>query len=129
MEGELMPNKPQRPCNKPGCRELTTEGYCPGHKRDVDRYYNKHVRDQKAKEFYNSVEWRRAREAAIARDNGLCQHCLKDKRITPAYMVHHIVSLKEDWSLRLKLDNLVSICNPCHNKIHKVRETGGKGSA
>ncbi|WP_250540588.1 HNH endonuclease, partial [Bacillus subtilis] len=30
--------------------------------------------------------------------------------------------VKEDWAKRLDLDNLVSLCNACHNKVH-----GGKG--
>ncbi|MFS1513957.1 HNH endonuclease [Chengkuizengella sp. SCS-71B] len=31
-------------------------------------------------------------------------------------MVDHITPIKEDWSLRLDLCNLQSLCHCCHNK-------------
>lgn len=80
------------------------------------RYYDKYQRNQASKAFYNSAAWQKAREQALVRDNYLCQHCLKVKRITPADMVHHIVALLDDWSKSLDLDNLLSMCNPCHTK-------------
>ncbi|PAE58568.1 HNH endonuclease, partial [Bacillus licheniformis] len=39
----------------------------------------------------------------------------------PADMVHHIVEVKQDWSKRLDLSNLESLCNACHNKVHGNR--------
>ncbi len=33
--------------------------------------------------------------------------------------VHHIEELKEDWSRRFDKDNLISLCESCHQKIHK----------
>ncbi|TWK49239.1 hypothetical protein CHCC20347_1522 [Bacillus paralicheniformis] len=36
-------------------------------------------------------------------------------------MVHHIVEVKQDWSKRLDLSNLESLCNACHNKVHGDR--------
>lgn len=113
-----MPTKPLRPCNKPGCRELTSDGYCDTHRRDSNRYYDQHIRDKKATEFYHSLEWQRARKAVLIRDHGLCQHCLKDNRVTTADMVHHIKPLKTHWILRVVLSNLISLCNACHNKVH-----------
>ncbi|MFS1513428.1 HNH endonuclease [Chengkuizengella sp. SCS-71B] len=50
------------------------------------------------------------------RDRHLCQHCLKQKKITRSDMVDHITPIKEDWSLRLDLINLQSLCHSCHNK-------------
>lgn len=119
-----MPTKPKRPCSYPRCPNLTQGRYCEQHKHkeqqsnaDRHRYYDEHIRDQKAREFYHSKEWQRVRQAALMRDNYLCQHCLRNNRITPANIVHHIVEVKKDWSKRLDLNNLVSLCNSCHNKI------------
>lgn len=115
-----MPIKPKRPCSKPGCPELTIERYCVKHKHKVtenNRHYDRHVRDKKTVAFYHSIEWQRVREQALIRDYGLCQHCLRDKRITMADMVHHIQEVKKAWHLRLTLSNLLSLCNACHNKV------------
>jgi 5-methylcytosine-specific restriction protein A len=119
-----MPSRPLKPCLVTGCPNLTQGRYCDKHKgkeqqskAERHRYYDEHMRDQQAREFYHSKEWERVRLAALARDNFLCQHCLRNNRITPADMVHHIIEIKRDWSKRLDLDNLISLCNSCHNKI------------
>lgn len=67
--------------------------------------------------FYGTARWKRAREAALRRDLYLCQDCLPN-RLTPATMVHHIVPLEQDRSLATELDNLVSLCDACHNRRH-----------
>ncbi|MFJ5625435.1 HNH endonuclease [Peribacillus loiseleuriae] len=48
------------------------------------------------------------------RDHGLCQHCLKDKRLIYADMVDHIIPIKIAWHLRVFLKNLQCLCNGCH---------------
>lgn len=116
-----MPSKPKKPCAQFGCPNLTTERYCENHQDKVQqerRYYDQHIRDKQATSFYHSVEWKRAREQALMRDHGLCQHCLKEKRITQADMVHHIKEVQTHWEMRLVLSNLLSLCNSCHNKVH-----------
>ncbi|WP_438800582.1 HNH endonuclease [Bacillus cereus] len=50
------------------------------------------------------------------RDKGLCLHCKNNRKITVADMVDHIIPIKVDPSLKLKLENLQSLCNPCHNR-------------
>ncbi|MGG3843266.1 HNH endonuclease [Anoxybacillus kestanbolensis] len=118
-----MPAKPLKPCAVPGCPNLTQDRYCEQHKikeqqskAERHRYYDEYIRDQKAREFYHSKEWQRVRRVALIRDKHLCQYCLSKKRITPADVVDHIVPIRVDWSLRLSLDNLQSLCNACHNK-------------
>ncbi|MEK4993289.1 HNH endonuclease [Paenibacillus sp. FSL H7-0918] len=91
-------------------------------RRDQNRYYDRFKRDKGSKAFYRSTAWERAREQALIRDNHLCQHCIKRKRLTPADMVHHIKPLSEYPDLALVLENLLSLCNSCHNKEH-----GGRG--
>jgi 5-methylcytosine-specific restriction protein A len=53
----------------------------------------------------------------------MCQECRKYGKNTEAKIVHHIIELEDDWTQRLKNNNLVSVCASCHNKQHP--EKGG----
>lgn len=111
--------KPLRPCNKPGCSQLTRAGYCEQHKTtkaDNHRYYDKYQRNKKHDRFYHSATWKRARDLIRIRDNGLCVECLNDKRITVGTIVDHIIPIKQNWNKRLDEDNLQLLCQSCHNK-------------
>jgi 5-methylcytosine-specific restriction protein A len=112
--------RPKRPCAYPGCPELVDYGYCEHHRQQSVREYDRN-RDDKITKFYKSEAWRRTRLQALTRDHGLCQHCLKEQRVTLAVTVHHVVEIRRDWSKRLTLSNLLSLCLACHNKTH-----GGK---
>lgn len=115
-------------CSKVGCNKLVKKPgrYCDAHKtveqenkKENNRYYDKNIRDRKADAFYHSDEWRKTRTSVLIRDNYLCTRCLADGVLKKAEVVHHIVELKDDWSKRLKIDNLESLCDSCHNKHHK----------
>lgn len=113
-----MARRPLKPCHEIGCNNLTRSKYCETHEHkqaDDHRFYDRYIRDKKTTNFYKSKSWRLVREQALIRDKGLCQHCLKNKKITMADMVDHIVPIKVNWDLRLKLSNLQSLCNACHN--------------
>lgn len=81
--------------------------------------------------FYGTDAWKRCRAAALRRDHGLCQRCLKEGRRTVdakgrsypvlATMVHHIRHLEDRPDLALNLDNLVSLCDACHEREHPER--------
>ncbi|WP_242224492.1 HNH endonuclease [Bacillus cereus group sp. BfR-BA-01380] len=113
-----MASKPKKPCAQPLCAELTTDRYCEKHKKKATKYYDKHQRDSKATQFYKSTAWVKVREQVLLRDNYLCRHCISNGKLVPADMVHHIHELKDDWLKRLDMDNLLSLCNACHNKEH-----------
>lgn len=78
----------------------------------------------KANPFYRSPAWRRLRAQALERDHYICQDCLARKqrgeRLRPrqASVVHHIQPVKERPDRMLDIDNLVSLCDACHNKRH-----------
>lgn len=82
------------------------------------QYYDKYKRDQESRSFYKSKAWEKCRQYVLARDNHLCQYCLKKGKLTPADMVHHIEELKDNPNKALDADNLISLCHPCHNKEH-----------
>ncbi|MEC2390235.1 HNH endonuclease [Bacillus toyonensis] len=86
-------------------------------------------RDYKAKrtdtdkqKFYNSKPWRVTRARIKDRDNGLCQLCWHDSKVKPMNTVHHIIPLEENGRLALVRSNLISLCEKCHQKVHKSYE-------
>lgn len=76
--------------------------------------------------FYKSQIWKDCRQAIWQRDHGLCQDCLKNGRIAPAEIVHHITELTpaniNDPKVSLAPDNLVSLCRECHALRHGARQ-------
>lgn len=79
--------------------------------------------------FYRSKEWIKKRKDIIKRDNNECIICKRAGRYSQAQAVHHIKHLREHPALALADDNLISICNPCHNKEHpeKIHPTASQG--
>ena len=91
---------------------------------------------KKSAPFYHTAAWKRLRAQALARDGGMCQDCMERMRmgvgIRPrrATMVHHIVPVEERPDLALRLDNLRSLCDECHNREHPEKwRTKGKAAA
>ncbi|MCI8483492.1 MAG: HNH endonuclease [Lachnospiraceae bacterium] len=107
-------------CAKCGCNRLIdiTKTYCNAHERtkaESDAEYDRKYRDKKAKAFYNSSEWKTARAAALARDTGIDVYLyITEGRIIPATIVHHIVELREDYTKRSTLSNLISVSEETH---------------
>lgn len=61
--------------------------------------------------YYDSIEWKKTRARILDRDDSLCQSCGES-----AECAHHIVYD------RLGQENdidLISLCNRCHNEVHK----------
>lgn len=110
-------------CKRTGCKEIVTSGYCDAHKetaqeqsRERHKSYDRHRRDQQSARFYASVPWRRLRKEVWAEQNGLCQECLESKRIKQANVADHTIPIKDNWSLRLRKDNIRLLCHACHNR-------------
>lgn len=121
-----MANKKLHICNQINCNNLTRDSYCHIHQKEhqkrvkeQNKIYKKNRKDTKEQNFYNSKEWIKTRNYILMRDNYLCQLCFKEGRIKPAEIVHHIEELKDAWDKRLEINNLISVCKNCHNKIHK----------
>lgn len=87
------------------------------------RTHNKFLRQNKWSKFYQSRAWSDLRQAKLMQQP-LCERCLEHDKIIPATTVHHRVRFgqftdeQKQWYWFLNADNLVSLCNDCHNKIH-----------
>jgi 5-methylcytosine-specific restriction protein A len=63
-------------------------------------------------------DWRVLRNRLLSDPaNVLCHKCKQDGYITEAVHVHHVVPVRVDPSRRLDWDNLMPLCEPCHNSI------------
>ena len=67
--------------------------------------------------FYQTKAWKLIRKKILARDHYLCQRCKR----RPASMVHHIKALKQYPELALEPENLISLCDKCHEACHPER--------
>lgn len=71
--------------------------------------------------FYHSKAWKECRETYI-QEHSLCERCLANGLIVPAYIVHHRIWIDDvnfhDPSIVLNHSNLESLCFDCHNKEH-----------
>lgn len=68
--------------------------------------------------FYKSREWLDLRQLALRRDNYECQMHRAKAKYHHAQCVHHLREVKPYPHLALTLDNLMSLCNVCHNEVH-----------
>lgn len=48
------------------------------------------------------------------------------KILTPAEMVHHVEPIETREDLALVLGNLLSLCNACHNTVHRKGYRAGR---
>ncbi|CAG4906198.1 HNH endonuclease [Paraburkholderia saeva] len=107
-----MPKKAPTQCRHYGCGRLVqTPGYCEEHAADAIGWQSDRVRGSRHQRGYGS-RWEKQRARILARDNGLCQPCLRDGRITAARHVDHVIAKAEGGT---DVDvNLQSICVRCH---------------
>lgn len=126
-------------CNRTGCNKLIPQGvrYCMKHtinktaeNKERHKEYDAHCRNQTAKAFYNSSEWKTTRLRVLARDTGIDVYLyITEERVVPADTVHHIIELSEDYSKRLDLDNLISVSEQTHNMIGRIYKDTARKTA
>ena len=112
-----MPRKPKRPCSFPGCPKLTEGRFCEEHERQENRRYEKYDRDPAVRRRYGRA-WKRIRDRYAAK-HPFCEECYKKGMLHPVEEVHHKLPLAEGGTH--DEGNLVSLCQPCHARIHAER--------
>lgn len=85
-------------------------------------HYNRYTRDKESQSIYNSVAWKKVREAVVSRDHDICRMCFDNGKINKKEVIHHIEPIKEDISQAYNLNNLICLCSKCHSKVHKQYE-------
>ena len=82
---------------------------CPMRPKRKAKEYTEIVR------FRSSWAWTRKAKQIKERDHYLCRLCLEEGRMcTKDLEVHHIEPICENWDARLENDNLVTLCDKCH---------------
>lgn len=97
--------------------------------------------EQNKKRFYTGPKWYKGtREAVLERDNYECQLCKREGKVTtdsikqhgikkkPTLNVHHIMELEYYPEHAYDMENLITVCIACHNKIHNRHECQFKRS-
>ena len=77
-----------------------------------------HKSNDKITRFRNSSIWKDCvRPQALKRDLNFCRVCLADGYVnSDDIQVHHIVPMREDFSRRDDLDNLICLCSFHHEQ-------------
>ena len=98
------------------CGRIHAEGHICG-KKPI-----KHKKIDEAVKFRNSADWQAKRQQIKARDNYLCQVCIRDlhgarrKYNYENLQVHHAVPIGQNEELRLENSNLITLC-PMHHAM------------
>ena len=105
-----MAQKPLRPCRRPGCPELTRDGWCPKHKpkqaprRESAAWHG----------WYSLPVWTDDLRQGQLLAEPFCEECDRHGIRTWATDVDHIRDHKGDWALFTDRANLQSLCHSCH---------------
>ena len=112
------------------CGKKIQEGTtCPCRKtRAAERHrlYDKYQRDRRSTDFYHSPEWERTRQRVLNMDKVDVYLYMTQGKVVPADTVHHIVPLRDDWSKRLDISNLMSLHHDTHSTLE--REYAARGA-
>ena len=82
--------------------------------REYDMY-----RDSRSKKFYDSEEWRRTKQRVLDLDGMDVYEYMTAGKIIAADTVHHVIPLRDDWSLRCAPSNLMSLSSSTHSRIEQ----------
>nr|WP_217706321.1 HNH endonuclease [Paenalkalicoccus suaedae] len=115
--------KPKKKCSVVSCNVLTSERFCPDHKKEYYRRLDKE-RGTAHERGYNS-RWRKARLFYLRR-HPLCKRCADNGQDVPAQVVDHIIPHKGDAKLFWAEVNWQSLCKSCHD-TKTAKEDGGFG--
>lgn len=84
------------------------------------KHYKDNRTDAREQEFYSSSSWIKCRNSIASHQLGLDIIEWSKGNAVQAEAYHHIVEIKEDWSLRLDADNIIGLTKKNHIIIHKL---------
>lgn len=127
-----MPILAKRPCRYPGCGQLIDDGtgYCLAHKRPAAGSFADKDRGSRHARGYGS-KWDQLRIDVLRRDNGLCQECLRNGKVTPVghkpftAFCDHITPKAEGGTDDMA--NLQTLCRPCHTAKTDIEKNRSRG--
>lgn len=106
-------------CSRCGKR-IPSGSTCPCVKQR-HREYDRYSRDQRSRDFYTSKEWELGRAAALDADDGIDVYLyMTEGIVVVADTVHHIIPIRDDWSKRLDIDNMISLSSDTHSMIEQI---------
>lgn len=106
-------------CAHVGCNAVIPAGqtYCDKHQCT----YNHEIRrtiDRKYDTFYHSKEWRQLQRAVMQHYHGMCVYSYIVEHVAcPAGAVHHIVEVRDDYTKRLDMRNLMPVSAAVHDGV------------
>ena len=81
------------------------------------------IASTKSDSFYHSDEWRRLRLVIMSIYNNMDIYSwYKYGRLEPGFIVHHIIPLKDDYSKRADISNLIYLTDDNHRLIHSLMD-------
>ena len=108
-----MPVGAPRPCNAPGCPNVTHERFCEKHKSRAWRDgYDRHRPSAAIRGFGHA--WRRLREVILTRDPICVNPFDIEGHVEPATEVDHIIPVRNGGTEAES--NLQGLCKPCHSR-------------
>lgn len=111
-----MPPRTRKPCRNRACRALTRNksGYCDEHQSESCGWVRSNGTKQGGGARGYGWKWSALRKNILARDNFLCQSCLKKGIAIEAKHVDHIKP--KHLGGTDEPSNLQSLCAACHKK-------------
>lgn len=85
----------------------------------------KYTREQTTTERGYGADWQRL-STRIRTEQPLCFDCQERGLVTPATQVHHEIPISDNDALRLASENLVPLCNRCHEMRHERKTEPGR---
>lgn len=109
-------------CGRCG-RHIPSGTTCPCYQQDKRKY----AKPEGVKKYYHTTEWRKISLHVLAMYNYVDVYAwVAHKQMLPATTVHHIVPIKEDYSRRADISNLIPVSDASHKGIEKLYRDGRK---
>ena len=90
-------------------------------RRDADKAYNEKRKNDPTEKPIHTARWQKVRLIKLTQDP-LCQECIKQGHTRAAQQVHHVIPRAIRPDLTFVMENLMSVCVPCHNRIEKGKD-------